>query len=517
MMINKWKLAEIIDLEYFSTLDHLDDDHWDADFHLRERELFLKLQEQGVLQSESHQDCLGGWLEQRRASEQAESGFAPGCRLEEVLELFRWLLIACGLLLGVVTGFSYFAYGGKTPINVVSFFILFILPQLALVFVVIFRSVLARIFGRQRLMLQGLMINFFQRFADVVKKPGFHNLGSKQLNSFNLLFARKNRRIFFPPLFVVAQLFGLFFNIGLITIIIFKVATADLAFGWQTTLQVGAEGLSSVVEFVAKPWSWLFPGELASPSLSQIEGSRIILKEGIYHLATENLTSWWPFLLLSLIFYGFLPRLILLFVGLIGQGQQHRRFLMQRRFRAITRRMRTPLVTSQASDEESSEKFQRVMWNNKQLSVTQAKGEKEPCITLIPEEIFDLLSSEELEYLLLPHGFQVKEKKVLELESPADPEVFRKLEMDVEYIVVLVEAWMPPIQEHLQFLKELSGQFDTKTNLIFCLLGKPGKMRRVTSPTSQQAMLWQEKLYDCCDPENVILPPKKDEEQQGAG
>ena len=35
----------------------------------------------------------------------------------------------------------------------------------------------------------------------------------------------------------------------------------------------------------------------------------MVLKEGIYHLTTPDLVSWWPFLLLAVCFYGFLPRI----------------------------------------------------------------------------------------------------------------------------------------------------------------------------------------------------------------
>ena len=39
------------------------------------------------------------------------------------------------------------------------------------------------------------------------------------------------------------------------------------------------------------PWAWLLPADLAYPSLAQVEGSHMVLKEGIYHLATGDLVA----------------------------------------------------------------------------------------------------------------------------------------------------------------------------------------------------------------------------------
>ena len=113
--------------------------------------------------------------------------------------------------------------------------------------------------------------------------------------------------LFFLPIFILTQLFAIGFNLGLLTTTLFKVITADIAFGWQSTLQLSSAAVHSLVQKIALPWSWLAAGDPAYPSLAQIEGSRIILKEGIYHLSTPDLVSWWPFLCFSVFFYGLLP------------------------------------------------------------------------------------------------------------------------------------------------------------------------------------------------------------------
>jgi hypothetical protein len=153
--------------------------------------------------------------------------------------------------------------------------------------------------------------------------------------------------LFFLPVFILTQLLAMGFNLGLLAATLFKVVTSDIAFGWQSTIQLSPTAVHSLARAIAAPWSWALEGDAAFPSLAQIEGSRIILKEGIYHLSTPDLVSWWPFLCLAVLVYGLLPRL-LLFLGAIAV---QRRFLGSLDFRQgaceqLLMRMTTPLVST---------------------------------------------------------------------------------------------------------------------------------------------------------------------------
>jgi hypothetical protein len=355
-------------------------------------------------------------------------------------------------------------------------------------------------------LLQRLLLPLFHRFATFFKKRTLSHLQEEQQKSFNLLFSDKNYKLFTWPLFVQAQLFGIAFNVGLLLVTLFKITTVDLAFGWQTTLQLGAEGLNSVVQLLALPWSWLMPGELASPTLAQIEGSRIILKEGIYHLATENLTSWWPFLLLSLLCYGLLPRLILLLFGIFAARRNGRRFLNQRKFHTISKRMQTPLVSSQAPAEK---RFGEVPFAEQKSTAASRIKEKEKivkCVVLIPDELHDTFGHDEMVRLLQPNCFQAREKRHLFKSYEDDQRLLEQIGQEKEGVVVLVEAWMPPIQEHLLFLEKLSQRLDRKAQLAVGLLGKPGSEGNITLPGRDAARLWKEKLYQCCDTAIIFEP-----------
>ena len=161
---------------------------------------------------------------------------------------------------------------------------------------------------------------------------------------------RKYGLLLFWPLFSLSQRTLVGFNAGLLGASLFRVTTSDLAFGWQSTIQFSSAALHKMVKILALPWSWLFPEDLAYPSLAAIEGSRIILKDGIYHLATENLVSWWPFLLLCLLVYGLLFRVLL---TVFASWCQHRALrnikLDNSDGLSVIRRMKTPLVSTQAA------------------------------------------------------------------------------------------------------------------------------------------------------------------------
>ena len=61
------------------------------------------------------------------------------------------------------------------------------------------------------------------------------------------------------------------------------------------------------------PWSWLFGEGIGYPTLEQVAGTRISLKDPLFVLDAEHLRSWRWFLVLAVLTYGLLPR-----VGLLG-------------------------------------------------------------------------------------------------------------------------------------------------------------------------------------------------------
>ncbi|MEE4240976.1 MAG: DUF2868 domain-containing protein [Desulfopila sp.] len=507
-MKNFWTLQDSIDLDYFCSRDLAGDDLDGQDRHRRERDIFLQSQYGKEDRQPTHAECLRLWLAHHRLeSIPALSSSAPGKWFEEILVSFKYLLLFAGLLLGCVSGLSYFAYTGRTPLNVFTFFSIFILPQLLLLCVFLLRSAAAKLMKQPLIRLHRTAMPLFIRFTGLVKKITKANLPCERHYNTTQLLRENGKALFNGPLFICSQLFGIAFNLGLVGVTLFKITTTDLAFGWQTTLQFGSETLYSWIHILALPWSWMPAAAASLPTLSEIEGSRIILKDGIYHLLTENLTSWWPFLLLCLLFYGLLPRLILMLYGFFLKRQGVRRFLGQRRFRAISRRMLTPLVSTQAAVPPAPVDTTAKTGKKLPQAAQKETRQKNDCVVLVPDEIFSPFTPEIMAQLLSPSGYQSVEKKRFLQNYVEDRLLLEEMSRLQLPLVVLLEAWMAPITEHLLFLQDLEKVLPADCPLCICLLGKPGSSEPYSRARPEQARLWREKIRQSC-PDALIFEPQ---------
>ncbi|MGB5686487.1 MAG: DUF2868 domain-containing protein, partial [Candidatus Electrothrix sp.] len=356
--------------------------------------------------------------------------------------------------------------------------------------------------------------------AETRLKWSSYNSSIKQIRQrYGLLFLR--------PFFLVVQVFGVCFNTGVLAATLFKVIGADLAFGWQSTLQVTPASVHQLVHWVALPWSWL-PDSFI-PTLSQIEGSRLVLKEGIYHLINADLTSWWPFLCLSVLCYGLLPRLVLLIVVSI---QQYRNLAMldfqQGYFRQTLHRMRTPQVSTAAHTEPRSsgratprpEPDTTITGPAPGLHNTQDIAQEKnsadappeisdsdaplaPIIALIPDELLPDCSFNELEQqvshrlgyalsLLLPFWTldQNEEEELAALQNAMKQNESSDKSSDV---FVLLEAWQPPIEELFSWLEQLRNTIGPGPVILLALVGKPSPQTILTPVQPQHLQIWQQK------------------------
>jgi len=507
-MNKTWRFEDIVDLDYFCRLDRLEKQSTEMDLHQRDRHFFLEARKLGELRTISHHQCLRFWLQHRRRfADDGAQHHTPGSTLDNLLWAGSLLLLLLGGVLGIGAGLSYFAYTGQTPLNVFIFFTIFILPQLLFILLIVLRPVLLRLANNDFPPLLRALAAPLKKAAERrlrATDSTVETVGGKALTS---LFVEKTGNLLKWPLFKATQLFAVAFNIGLAAVTLFKIATSDLAFGWQTTLDIGAGSLHSLVQTLAFPWSWLVAESLSHPTLQQIEGSRIILKEGIYHLTTTDLTSWWPFLLFCLLFYGLLPRLILLLAGFIMYRRSMERYLRQRKFYAISRRMLTPLVSTQAEPEEnrrdnrpSTAETPEKPADSQPISVREA-------LILIPVDLCDDNTLASLKEYLMPQGFRVSESKAIFRSYEEDRSLLEEMTDVDKAVVVVFEAWMAPIREQLSFLEKLACRLRQEASLGICLVGRPGPDRPFVSPQPQEYLLWRRKIDECCTGISFLTTP----------
>lgn len=112
------------------------------------------------------------------------------------------------------------------------------------------------------------------------------------------------------PILGVSQRFACGFGLGALVGLLGYVIGVDLAFGWESTLNVGAEAIHAIVQCFAAPWLWLVPG--GAPTLEQIRDSRFTHLLGLKETAIAATRAWWPFLVGCLAVYVVIPRFLMI-------------------------------------------------------------------------------------------------------------------------------------------------------------------------------------------------------------
>ncbi len=258
-MKSPYTLDQIIDLEYFL---HEDSPISPGELHLRDREIARKITGNESTTNITSQELLSAWIQTRRKNEfKDESTVSPGTLFSRSRALASTLIICNGLVGGLFAGWAFFAYAGTTPINVLQFLLFFIFSQLlitGLLFIGLCAKKLIpgiKIPGTSFYLLHSLG----KRLFVFINRKWLENIsGNKResvrhaygiIKSKNVLYGS----LFYWPIFRLAQLFGITFNIGLLTTTFTKIITSDLAFGWQSTLQLSNSAIEKMVhEFKQK-------------------------------------------------------------------------------------------------------------------------------------------------------------------------------------------------------------------------------------------------------------------------
>lgn len=496
-------------MEYFFQRDKEVDNE---ELHKRDRNIFLADNNLSQEIQPTRRQLLKSWLAARSREEfSGPEQRSPGDIFEDSLLIASSVSLGFGLVTGLVAGLSFFTYSGTTPVNVFHFLFFFVFSQLTLI------GLLAAgyLFG---LILPGVKVPsfyslliraFIDRVAFSFHKKWLDSLDSDRrgalLQAFGIVRARgiTYGRLFYWPLFSIAQLAGTGFNIALLAVTLFKVSTSDLAFGWQSTLQLSSSAIHQAAKLMALPWSWFVPSVHGYPSLEQIEGSRIILKEGIYHLTTADLVAWWPFLVFCLLFYGLFFRLGLQFLGIyIKRRSLNELQLDTPDCIGVVRRMLNPTVSTQAAPEPLAPNPGLPEPSEEQV-ITAPSSFFQPVAILVPDDIFDLCPAELLGNLLRDRGYDILCIKRFMVGYEEDKNVLQHLGnrnwQSDEGVLLLMEGWMPPLVDFLSFLGELRRIVPVPGIISLALVGRPNSTE-LTPVARQDLTIWKRKVEALGDP-----------------
>jgi Protein of unknown function (DUF2868) len=514
----KWGIRDLIDLEYFL---HGDEEKDEEDLIRRDRAIFLEIVSPGQKRLPSRRSLVRGWLEARKKEEQVP--VLPGTAFYETMALLKWIGFVLGILSGGGLALTLLHYQGVQPVNVSGYVGLLIVLQAFLLFLLgvgFFLRHFVRFFRRKTLLATfwgALLYGLAKRMTASGMERLDGNRRSRLQATLGLLKSRRSvyGSLFFLPIFMVSQIFGLAFNLGALVATLSRVLTSDLAFGWQTTVQVGPEVVYKLVQVLALPWAWLAPEGTGFPTLVQIENSRIILKEGIAHLATPDLVSWWPFLCLGIVFYGVLPRLVFC----LGSWAARRIALARLDFShaacdSIIRRMQTPLLETTHPDMET-EQDESASPEASSEATTLFQTGSNLGIALMNEELAarssrtDIFRAGETYF-----GMSISETLEIGGQLDRDQEVLERLKTTdwagkQSGVLLIQEAWQPPILESLAFLRQLRMALPEKGKIAVLLIGKPSSETVFTPPGKIDRKVWEEQLQALGDPYLGVACPRK--------
>lgn len=504
-----FKLQDIVDLDYFLALDEKQTSPKKTEeIAARDRDIFRQVNQpdaDGPL-------LLRAWLEYRKLLFSHETNYTKGLPGNLFSLLFRWtayLLLTAGGMTGLLLSWSFLAYHGVRPVNVTLFFTLFILIPLVLSLATT-AGILFRRFssgprgpGLFHALVSALFMKGFPKFLGVLGWGGADKAREALVYVAALARNRKGEYggLFFWSVFILSSLFAAAFSAGVLGGTLFRVATADVAFGWQSTLAPSPMWAHDLVSFISLPWSWWAPQSLAGPTAVEIEGSRIILKQGISALSTAHLASWWPFLCFSLLFYTILPRLALVVTGVFAGKAALTGFDFNRpRFRRLIIRMKSPIMDIRLKEDPVtrpvevkkkapvSSKPAEPAKEKRPSPPREGKTEKEPAtppeqkkmdqaLILADINVFDSTAQSDIRGLIQEQFFlEAGDTVPVTFDVKTDAQaILAGAKENADTVILLQEVWQPPIRGLLYYITELKRTALEEHNLWILLTRTPGE------------------------------------------
>lgn len=533
-----WRIPDFLDLEYFFIQDRqLAEEEGGHVLRQRDRTLYLKaiapLLDEGVEPERSW--LIWHWLQERRSLEREHSegqALLPGRMWYELYGLFWSILSFLALSSGAGLAWSFLSYSGSQPVNVSLFILVFVGGQLAIL------ASLVMVLGYRRMrgldLRSSLLLSMVSRGLNSllfkIRRYGLGVVGEGRRSQFVAALATVRTRgkgygaLFVWPLFLLFQLFGIAFNCGVLGGLLIKVASSDLAFGWQSTIQVSASFVSGLVQGIALPWSWLL-GAASYPNPGQVAGSRMVLKDGFYSLSSTDLVSWWPFLCMAVCCYCLLPRVLLFVAGIRGRNIALGRVSFRRPdHNQLVHRLLSPLLETRPEQKHKSQPSvvpvgPALASSDYTIVEESPKREIAPIngslLVLVPDELFEDCNSTQLgELSQKALGYDVADTWRINEAYGADVEVFKRLQEETDTacsaLMILQEAWQPPIQEMLSFLEKLRLAVERETAIIVALVGKPDSETLFTRVSANDLRIWQQKTAALMDPCLQVVPLVQD-------
>ncbi|NOQ30582.1 MAG: DUF2868 domain-containing protein [Helicobacteraceae bacterium] len=216
--------------------------------------------------------------------------------LEKKVFLSLITIMSLMFIIGLSMGFSLLSHDDTSRVNVTSFFFIMIIIPFLFSTVSFFYSIKSK-----------------TNLSKWIEENIFMPISKILLNSSTIMPNDVVKSI----VFVKFQQGSLALLTGTILALFMTLLAKYVIFGWESTI-IDTSSLQSFINFISFPWIFCCPN--AVPSLEVIQDSHYYLSSNIIDLEalksnTALSDSWWKFLGMSLIIYGFIPRFILLYLS----------------------------------------------------------------------------------------------------------------------------------------------------------------------------------------------------------
>jgi len=231
-----------------------------------------------------------------------------GRRFATALKLLQFGLAALGLLVGGGLALGVFQNTDRHPVNLLTVLVVLVGAQLVLLALLLIAIVPTddnRASGPVQNLLLGAIHWILRRLGAADRLLALQDRldAHRGLLKWTLLRA--------------TQVFGVAFNVGVLTCAYYRFASTDIDFAWSTTLRIEPETVQHWAKIVAAPWSWIKPSAM-EPSLDLVVATQYSHLQGQYLHPRDPLShlfAWYGFVLFAIFTYGFVPRLVFLMIA----------------------------------------------------------------------------------------------------------------------------------------------------------------------------------------------------------
>lgn len=499
-MAERWDVTDLLDLDHFLQQDaDLDEaDLVSRDEKIAREDLLPVLGEVAMVGDASQQVRSRGlliWLWKRRKELARKQNKMP--TPGEVFGHIFPVVLFLGAVLAMALGYalvSSLLHTEERYFNVIMFLVATLLPQLGLLVILlggwVFRGAMGRsLAGGGIGVVQVLVWRLVIWLAG--KIPAYKRVNQIGDQWRNL----KQRSYLVTPILGMTQTMALMFNVGILGGFAVCMGSMDVRFFWESTPGAAAEEtLEKIVSIVSAPWGMMMQDWLPTPE--GIAATRITMEgaQKVYPSAeTYSATVWVTFLAGSVVFWGLLPRLLLLFgLWIWGKRSIKRYPFVERRYRELWRRLTALRV--ETSSEGPGDEAVILLWGG--LSPDPEKLRKVLLQQLRLNPVKTFAAGNETDVSV--------DAKIIRQVGDALSEMNPRVRL-----VIAVESWALAPREATDFLDELRGWVGQDRAIRLLLLGPPNEGRPFSEPSAAEIKTWEDLAADRKDAALTVYPYRK--------